>query len=304
MTQPALSVLLPVYNCEPYLSAAISSILDQTEPRFEFIIIDDGSTDASPEIARAFAARDARIRFYCDGVNRGVSARLNQGLSLAQADIIARMDADDISLPERFSRQLDFLQEHPDAVLVGARVIVIDPDGDELREMGDAFTHDEIDSGLMNAGGQLIYHPAVCYRKDIALSIGGYSSDYRGVEDLDFFLKMAERGRVENLREPLLFYREHFNRVGYRMRVEQARAIGAVIAAARARRGLRGDGPELNNVAILSAPMSRAAAHRKWGWWALQSGRKAAARKHAWRSIALRPNAASARLLYCALRGR
>ncbi|HXI88349.1 MAG TPA: glycosyltransferase family A protein, partial [Parvularculaceae bacterium] len=93
MSGPRISVIMPALNGERYLGAAVTSILAQSEPQFEFIIIDDGSNDATPDLARDFAARDERIRFFCDGVRRGVASRLNQGLALASSDFIARMDA-------------------------------------------------------------------------------------------------------------------------------------------------------------------------------------------------------------------
>ena len=294
---------MPVYNAEAYLAEAIVSVLAQTAPRFEFIIIDDGSTDASAEIAEAFAARDRRIRLFRGGANRGVASRLNEGLAHASADLIARMDADDISLPGRFAAQLAFLKDHPDAVLVGSRALIIDPEGDELCERGSALTHEEIDSGLMNAAGQLVYHSSVLYRKSAAFASGGYDERFRSAEDLDFFLKMAERGRIANIAKPLICYREHFSKIGYRLREEQAREIEIILAATHARRNVARD-----HVAVAKAERlvfeSRAATHRKWGWWALQSGRLAAARKHAFRALALAPGPNSARLVYCALRGR
>ena len=303
MSGPRISVIMPALNGERYLGAAVTSILAQSEPQFEFIIIDDGSNDATPDLARDFAARDERIRFFCDGVRRGVASRLNQGLALASSDIIARMDADDVSLPERLARQLSYLENHPDTLLVGSRVTIIDPEGEELCEMGDAFSHEAIDSGLMNAAGQLIYHSSVMYRKNAALAVGGYDASYHGVEDLDFFLKLAERGRIANLPEPLLCYRDHFGSVGYRLREQQAREIRLALAAARQRRGLSPDMSALKGADAL-APESTAEMHRKWGWWALKGGRVPAARKHAWRAFAMAPGLASARLVYCALRGR
>ncbi len=300
---PRLSVVMPVYNGERYLAAAVDSILSQSEADFELIILDDGSTDGSPDIIARYAERDPRIRFLRDAVNRGLAARLNQGIELAATPLIARMDQDDISLPSRFAAQLAHLGAHPDCVLIGSRVVIIDPDGDELMEMGEALSHEAIDSGLMTGAGQLLYHPSVIFRKVAAQAVGGYDPAYRGVEDLDFFLKLAERGRLENLPAPLLKYREHFQKMGFMRLTEQEREIDAAIAAAHQRRG--SDHRQRSIDRARRAPESKAATHRKWGWWALQGGRVAAARKHARHAFLREPlSAESARLLWCALRGR
>lgn len=298
---PTISVVMPAYNCARYVGLAIESILAQTEPDFEFIIIDDASTDGSVDIVARYAAKDSRIRFIRNGANKGIAARLNEGLALTRAPLIARMDQDDISLPSRFAVQYAHLNANPDVVLVGSRVVIIDPDGDELIEMGDALSHEEIDCGLMSGAGQLVYHPSVLFRREAALAIGGYDAAYRGVEDLDFFLKLAERGRIENLAEPLLKYREHFGKMGVTHRAAQDQEIEKAIAAAHARRGTHADaGPARTR----RNPESRIATKRKWGWWALKGGRLAAARKHALRAFAAAPiDRESARLLWCALRG-
>jgi glycosyltransferase involved in cell wall biosynthesis len=297
---PKLSVLMPVYNGEKYLVEAADSILAQTEPDFEFIVLDDGSSDDTPWILDRFQRADTRVRIVQDGVNLGVAARLNQGLSLARADLIARMDADDVSLPHRFATQLAHLEANPDVILLGARVIVIDPDGDELCEMGSALTHAEIDAGLMRAAGQLIYDPSVMYRKSAALAGGGYDESYRGGEDLDFFLRMSERGRIENLAAPLVKYREHFTKVGFEHAAEQEQEIVRALSAARARRGLQNAVGASSRRLVQSPPSTM----RKWAWWALNAGKPDVARKHAARAFAREPfNAQSLKTLYCAVRG-
>ncbi|MEX0644400.1 MAG: glycosyltransferase [Parvularculaceae bacterium] len=298
---PRLSVVMPVYNGERYLAAAVDSILSQSEPDFEFIILDDGSADASGEIIARYAGRDSRIRHIIGGANKGITARLNEGLSLARAPLIARMDHDDISLPQRFERQFALLEAQPQVVLVGSRVVIIDPDGDELIEMGDALTHEDINRGLMSGAGQLVYHPSVMFRREAALAIGGYDESFPSVQDLDFFLKLGERGRIENLAEPLLKYREHFGKMGATHRVAQEREIDRAIAAAHARRGTKADATAAR---ARRKPESPVATFRKWGWWALKGGRVGAARKHALRAFARAPiDRESARLLWCALRG-
>ena len=137
INHPRVSVALPVHNCERYVAEAIESILAQTFTDFEFLIVDDGSTDGTLPILNRFAARDSRIRVI-SRPNTGIVGALNEILGLARADLVARMDADDVALPVRFERQVRYLDEHPECVMVGSRVTIIDPDGDALTEMGDA----------------------------------------------------------------------------------------------------------------------------------------------------------------------
>src|SRR4051812_26679567 len=124
---PTVSVLMAVYNGEQYLREAVNSILSQTFKDFEFIIIDDGSTDRSPELLASYARADSRVKLI-SRPNKGLTKSLNEGLHAARGEFVARMDGDDISLPERFERQVSYLREHPEVVLVGSRVEFIDPD--------------------------------------------------------------------------------------------------------------------------------------------------------------------------------
>src|SRR5262249_45977834 len=126
---PLISVCMPVHNAERFVGEAVESILGQTLRDFEFLIIDDGSTDGSTRILRDSAARDPRIRLTCRS-NRGLVATLNELVDQARGEFIARMDADDIALPDRFLRQVDYLRRHPERVEGGAWVPVIDPAGD------------------------------------------------------------------------------------------------------------------------------------------------------------------------------
>src|SRR5687768_7077362 len=114
-----LSVVMPVFNGERFVASAIRSILDQTFRDFEFIIVDDGSTDQTSGIVRSYAGRDARIRVVRNDPNLGFGAALNIGCRLARGMFVARMDADDVSAPTRFAAQLDFLKNHPDVAAVG-----------------------------------------------------------------------------------------------------------------------------------------------------------------------------------------
>jgi len=120
--EPLISVVMPVYNTEKFVAEAIESILAQTFTDFEIIIIDDCSTDKSWQIIQDFSEKDQRIVTIQNSENQGLARSLNKGLKIAKGQFIARMDADDISMPQRFEIQLDFLKNHPDVGVVGSTV--------------------------------------------------------------------------------------------------------------------------------------------------------------------------------------
>ena len=199
---PRVSVALPVHNCERYVAEAIESILAQTFTDFEFLIVDDGSTDGTLPILHRFAARDSRIRVI-SRPNTGIVGALNEMLGLAAQISSPGWMPMTSRCPFVSNVRSVILDEHPECVMVGSRVTIIDPDGDALTEMGDALSHEQIVTDLLNYKGQMVYHPAVIYRRKAVLDIGGYRPECREAEDLDLFLRLAEVGRIANLPEPL-----------------------------------------------------------------------------------------------------
>ena len=201
--KPAVTVLMPVYNGARYLREALESILAQTCTDFEFLVIDDGSTDGSPDLVAAY--RDERIRLVRRERNMGLIATLNEGLQLARADLVARMDADDVAHPERLERQLAVLKAHPGLVLVGSDLEIIDaagvPVGYEPKPVEDA--------GLKLALSVIcaIAHPTVVFRRDAVLKVGGYREEFHAAEDYDLWTRLAGEGEFGNLPLPLLKYR-------------------------------------------------------------------------------------------------
>src|SRR5436305_1519215 len=133
MARPAISVLMPVFNARRYVAEAIRSIQRQSFDQFQFIIVDDGSTDGSSNIIQSLARTDTRIRVIA-GPNRGIVKALNNGLDFCDGEFIARMDADDLATPDRFQKQLAYLKGHDDCVAVGSRVLLIDDQGAPIRE--------------------------------------------------------------------------------------------------------------------------------------------------------------------------
>jgi len=299
-TVPAISVALSVYNGETYIVEAVGSILAQTFTDFEFIIIDDGSTDQSRGRIEPIAQRDSRIKFI-SRENRGITASANEQLSLARGRYIARMDADDVARPDRFEKQFAYMEAHPECVALGSRVLLTDPDGAPLREMPRQLEHDEIDSAHMNGRAQAFYHSSGLYRASALQQIGGYRFfNNAGMEDLDVFIRLAEVGKITNLPEPLTLYRQHMASIGHANMAKQLNAVQSVMEDACKRRGLP---PPPTLPPVITPPIHQQ--YAKWAWWALQSGHIKTARKHALRSLKLAPFSPGAwKVTLCALRGR
>ena len=212
--KPQISVVMAVYNCDQYLDEAVDSILNQTFEDFEFIIIDDGSTDGSRDTLRRLTERDSRI-VAIQQDNVGLTKSLNRGLALAKGEYIARMDGDDIATPERLEKQLQAFVENPDLVLLGAGVELISEDGLALGRRNQPREEIEIRRRLLLGDGGALTHPVVMFRRDTANAIGGYDERFTTTQDLDLFIRLAEQGRVFNLPEILLKWRQHGGSVNH-----------------------------------------------------------------------------------------
>ena len=234
MTEPRISVIMSVYNNEAYLAAAIESILEQTFGDFEFLIVDDGSTDGSGPIMDSYAARDARIRVTHQR-NQGLVASLNRMIYEARAPLIARKDGDDIAMPERLARQLAFLDEHPDHGVVGSWTRCIDETGAERQEL--CRDHPTSHEALLDSldRGPLLCHSSVVMRADILRSVGGYRPQYRHCEDYDLWLRLVERTRITSIAERLMLYRHSDEQVSSRHILEQHYGAATALEAHKER---------------------------------------------------------------------
>lgn len=227
MSDPALSVAMSVYNGASHLALAIESILNQTHVDFEFLILNDGSSDASADIIDAYAARDPRIRAIHRG-NRGLIASLNQLVEESRAPLIARMDADDISLPERFARQMAFMAANPAYGVVGTWTSDIDEHGAPFAVTGADHPTDH-DAFIASIGHiSMLCHPSVMMRRDLVLSVGGYHNAFKHCEDYDLWLRLASVTKLCSLPERLVQYRHWSNQVSSRFAYTQQ--IGAAVA--------------------------------------------------------------------------
>lgn len=201
----SVSVLLPVYNGAATLRQAIDSILCQTHTDLELLLIDDASTDDSAAIIRDYARRDSRVAAVVHDRNAGLARTLNEGLARARYELVARMDQDDESLPQRLGEQKTFLDSHPRVVALGSWVLHMGarPELDRLVRL--PTEHEEIAAILPREN--CLYHPSVMLRRSAVLEAGGYRGEFKNAEDYDLWLRLARTHELANVAEPLLRYR-------------------------------------------------------------------------------------------------
>jgi len=196
---PRVSVVMPVRNGERFLREALDSTLGQTLAELELIVVDDGSTDATPEILAEAADSDPRVRVQRQQAG-GLTVAINAGCALARAALIARMDADDVMLPDRLERQVAYLEAHQDVALLGGGIVLVDEAGNEIdREPG----RRQLDFLVRND----LTHATVMMRADAFRSLGGYRLDQS--EDYDLWLRFDEQHGVAALTEHVIRYRLH-----------------------------------------------------------------------------------------------
>ena len=205
MTEPILTVLMSVYNGEPYLKDAVTSILNQTYSNFQFLIIDNASTDNSQEIIRDF--KDSRIKLMEIPENNGLSPALNQGLEKIDTPLVARMDADDISINNRFEIQVAFMEKYPSVALLGTAYQTIDENGDLIAHYHPPTTHQEIIDAFTSFC--LIAHSSVIFRYNPVKNLGGYPTNYILSQDLALWQRISLKYQVENLPIELVKIRRH-----------------------------------------------------------------------------------------------
>jgi glycosyltransferase involved in cell wall biosynthesis len=249
MTKPLISVVLPVKNGGAHISRAVKSVMAQTFQDFELLVIDDGSTDATRGVVSGLQASDPRIRLLRNP-GAGLVDALNYGVSVSSGVLIARLDADDVCLPERFQRQRDYLAAHPGVAVVGSQVSFIDEQGG-LTGKTTALPESPgaIDRALLQYC--CLRHPTIMMRRDAFLAVGGYRRQFPAAEDFDLWLRVAERFRLANLPEALLLYRLHPAQVSEQAAWTQRSSRNLALLSARERRQGRED--PINTYACYSA---------------------------------------------------
>ena len=237
MRPPRISVLLPVWNAERYVGETLASLRGQTFGDFEVVVVDDGSTDRTPEILAAQSG-DPRVRIFRQE-NRGLVGALTAGLEHCRADYVARIDADDCAHPDRLRLQLEYLEKHPGVLALGSNLELIDECG-RPAGLKDYPVGEERATAAM-ADGCSLAHPAVMMRKAAVVAAGGYRECCRHAEDYDLWLRLIEAGAVDNLPQRLLRYRVHAGSVTRKHGARQTMAAMAARVAHLRRKAGRPD---------------------------------------------------------------
>jgi glycosyltransferase involved in cell wall biosynthesis len=200
-----VSVVMPAYNAEKYIAAAIESVLSQTFKDFELLVVDDGSTDRTQPIIDQYRRADERVVLLKNDQNLRLAKTLNRGIEAARGKYVARMDADDISLPERLEKQIDFLEKNSEVSIVGGTMEVVDEAGGKRGERRYWESDEEIRKRIFLFSP--FCHPAIMIRKAVLEKSGLYDPDYNPAEDYEFYLRVGIHSKFANLADPLIKYR-------------------------------------------------------------------------------------------------
>lgn len=200
-----IAVVMPVYNAEKYLSQAIESILQQTYGQFQFIIVNDASTDSSPEIIQRYARQDKRIKVLTNVNNLRISRTLNRGMAAAQAEYIVRMDADDVAVTDRLAKQVAYMDSHQEVGISGGTMQLIDEQGRVFSQRRYHLEDETIRKYLFRYSP--FSHPTVIIRKSILDQAGYYDPAFDFAEDYDLYFRIGKLAKFGNLFDTLLLYR-------------------------------------------------------------------------------------------------
>ena len=229
---PQISVLMSVYNGDAFVTESVASVLAQTFEDFEFIIVDDGSTDKTASIVASFS--DKRIRLISQS-NTGLTVALNEALRHCRAPFVARQDADDISYPDRFATQLQYFEQHPEVSVVGSWATVIDVEGDAVGLLSNATEPSEIKRKLPS--DNTFIHGSLMFRRHAVESAGGYRPQFRYAQDYDLMLRLSNRYQLANVPRSLYAIRHWRGKISIDKLPEQLsfRQLAQTLAAQRRR---------------------------------------------------------------------
>lgn len=278
---PKVSVIMSVYNGEPFVRQAVESILGQTFTDFEFLVVDDGSTDGTPDYLAGI--KDPRLVVIRNDKNIGLTPSLNRAIRLARGEYLARQDADDVSLPERLEKEVAYLDAHPTVGLVGTRVEWIDEQGHHLDRPAFPTQYDNAAVQQQLLGNCCFSHGSVMFRRQALQEAGGgYNEAWNESQDWELWLRMTEGWDGANLEEPLYRYRWHNAMASVQNRGEQAR-LGPLARDLALQRRLKAGWAAFASVRPRS-PIWMQRARREWlarryTWWS--AGARAASRRYA-----------------------
>jgi hypothetical protein len=289
---PTVTVLIPAYNAGPLLRPAVDSIFAQSFTDFECLIIDDGSTDGSVEALHSID--DTRLRIVSNPGNLGLVATLNRGIDLARAALLARMDADDLSMPGRLQQQVDAFRRSPSLALLGTWAEVIDVAGRHAGHIRHPIEHQEIVRTILHHN--VFVHPSVMVRTQVLREMGGYSVESAYAQDYALWLRIVRRHEAANLPEVLVQYRIHPTQISQTKLREQRAAARKFVTLAR--REYLQDGilapqelpPEPSLWGDLTADQGTLGNdYKRWAWrhWRIGAARDAA--RCAWAGLKVAP---------------
>ena len=237
---PAINVLMPVWNgcrngTDTFLRAAIESVLNQTFSDIGFVIVDDGSTDKTPEILAGYAGQDQRIQVIRRTQNEGIVSALNAGLAVCAAPLIARQDADDMSTLTRLEVQKKFMDDRPETAMCGTGMYVINEEGKLIMEVCDRPCNYKVVRETLKTWCPIV-HGSVMFRREVMAKLGGYSPDprFRHAKDYEMWVRMAKDHVVENIpNTTLYFHRNHMSKISEVHKGQQQTATSVIAEIAR-----------------------------------------------------------------------
>ena len=262
---PRVSVLMPAYNREAFIREAVESVLRQTYTDFEVVAVDDGSSDGTVAVLEELARRDGRVRVIKAG-RLGLVGASNETVRHARGELLARLDADDVAMPSRLEKQVAYMDSHPECVVVGGQMEIMDSVGHFKRMKTVPTEHEQIDGFHMAGQGSAIMNSTAMMRGAAVREVGGYRHRFEICDDLDLWMRLAEKGRLANLPEVFVRYREHDANISrQREGWVRRRTHGAVRAAERRRKTGRINATEYAvRLAVRLGEMGKA---RGIAWW-------------------------------------
>ena len=297
---PTISVIMPVYNAARYVKEAVESVLAQTLADFELIVVNDGSTDSSERVLRRLAAKDGRIKLI-SRPNTGYVVALGEAIGVSRGQYLARMDADDVCLPERFAKQVALLDARPNVGVVGTSYDLIDARGRFLHTMRQPTSDDALQRACL-AGSTPICHPTAMIRRSLFDAVGGYDCGAFPAEDLDLWLRIGEHSQLACLPDVLLRYRLHAASISETKQAKQVEAVRHIRHAAFRRRGLPAEFVPEKQWREGADTAGRIKQTLKYGWWAFNSGQRRTAVSYGMAAVRQGPALRDAwTLLGCAL---
>jgi len=284
---PLVTVQMPVYNGQEYLAETIESILNQTFRDFEFLMLDDGSTDESLNLLRSYAEKDSRIHVITRE-NRGLGETQRELAESANGEFIAQMDQDDVSMLNRLELQVDFLRKNPNVAVVGGAYQMIDGAGRYLTTLKQPISNTEIQA-LILGGHCAIAHSGAMMRSADIKSIGGYDKNFNTATDLDLWLRLGEVGELANLSDVVFKYRLHDKSASEKVGQSQRNEARKACENAWKRRNIT---YEFSADQLWRPGPDKESRHKfmlKYGWWAWNSNEFMTAFFYGWQAIKAKP---------------